>query len=254
MGTETVLRLRRYCRKLGRNRARRTIHTPDEMPEPPSIRIVYYSFSAQTASLVRALARGLADGGARVEKIRLVPAAALRFPLRSIPRTVKMMFTTLLRQRVPIEPPQASGPEPVLTVLAGPTWSYNPSGPVLFFLDHYGRDWLGGRTVLPLISCRGYWRMHAAGLGRLLARCGATALAPMVVTHPVKEPWRTIGVFLKIAGRTPEKSPFLGKHYPRFGHSHAQLERMEEAGREIGRQLAAGVRPEDLSIPPRPLP
>ena len=215
----------------------------------PAVRIVYYSFSGQSASLARALMRGLAAGGARVEKVRLVPAAPLRFPLRSIPRTVKMMLTTLLRQRVAIEPPQAAGPEPELTVLAGPTWSYNPSGPVLSFLDIYGRDWLAGRAVLPLISCRGYWRMHAAGLRRLLERCGAVPLPPMVVTHPVKEPWRTIGVFLKIAGRAPERAPFLGRRYPRFGHSREQLQRMEDTGREIARRLARGLPPAEAAAP-----
>ncbi len=220
----------------------------------PAVRIIYYSFSAQTASLVRALARGMEDSGVRVEKVRLVPAAPLRFPLCSIPVTVKMMLTTLFRRRIPIKPPETAGPEPDLTILAGPTWSYNPSGPVLSFIDRYGRKWLGGRTVLPLISCRGYWRMHAAGLKRLLNRCGATALAPLVVTHPAREPWRTIGVFLKIAGRTPERSRFLGKRYPRFGHSHEQMRRMEETGRRIGGELAAGRWPEDISIPPRPLP
>ncbi len=206
-----------------------------------AVTIIYYSFSAQTASLVKAMAHGLETGGIRVEKIRLVPRQILRFPLRSILRTFRMMLTTFLRRRITIAAPKEMRQNPDLIILAGPTWSYNPSGPVLYFLDRYGRQYLGGMAVLPLISCRGYWRLHAAGLKRMLRRCAAEPLTPLVFTHPNPEPWRTIGVFLKIAGRTPEKSPLLKRHYSRFGHSHEQIIRAEEYGRVLARSLAAGT-------------
>jgi len=207
----------------------------------PAVLIIYYSFSAQTASLVKAMARGLEESGAGVEKIRLAPLRPLRFPLRSIFLTLKMMLTTFLRQRLPIEPPEEIKKAPDLIILAGPTWSYNPSGPVLSFLDRYGRKYLDRRKVMPLISCRGYWRLHAFSLKHQLRRCNAIPLPPLVFTHPSPEPWRTIGVFLKIARRTPEKSAFFKKRYPRYGHSHEQINCAEEYGRVLGRSVQEGV-------------
>jgi len=209
-----------------------------------AVLIIYYSFSAQTASLVKSLAKGLAEWGTAVEKIRLSPTTPLRFPLRSLLLTFKMMLTTFFRKRVAIEEPAGIEQKPDLIILAGPTWSYNPSGPILFFLDRFGQKYLADRPVMPMISCRGYWRMHAAGLARLLKRCGARPAAPLIFTHPNPEPWRTIGVFLKITGRTPEKSRFLKKHYPRFGHSHEQINRAEGYGKFLAETLQEeGVAP-----------
>ena len=169
---------------------------------------------------------------------RLHPVKPLHFPLSSIPATLKMMFTTFIRCRVPIKDiSDACFEDYDLIILAGPTWSYNPSGPVLSFLDRDGKEVLGGREVLPLISCRGYWKAHWWGLQKKLKQCGAHFSNMIAFSHPNSEPWRTIGVFLKIAGKNPERSGFTSKYYNRFGHSNEQMEEAFRFGVLIGESL-----------------
>lgn len=207
----------------------------------PRVLVLYYSFSGQTSALIHRMAAGLKEAGAEVSLERLHPRSPMRFPVGTIPRTLLLMLTTFLRFRVPIEPLSEQCRAPVdLIILAGPTWSYNPSGPVLSLLDRDGKL-LAGKPVLPFISCRGYWRIHWFGLRRLLQRHQAKVLAPLVFNHPQPEPWRTIGVFLKIAGKTPERGRVVGRYYQRFGHSKEQLEMAWQSGRQLGDQLRAAV-------------
>lgn len=215
----------------------------------PRVLVIYFSYSGQTSGLLHRLEAGLKEEGVAVTMERLQPVAPLRFPLGSVPRTLLLMLTTFLRCRVPIEPVSDACRQPVdCIILAGPTWSYNPSGPILSFLDRDG--WrLAGQAVLPLISCRGYWRLHWFGLRRLLRRLDAVVLAPLVFGHPQPEPWRTIGVFMKIAGLAPERSPFIGRHYRRFGHSKEQLDLAWQQGRQLAARLwAATPRGESASL------
>ena len=200
--------------------------------------LIYYSYSGQTGVLINRLATGLKDQGMEVFFEKLKPLKHLRFPVGSILRTYLLMITTFFRKRVPIQELSSKcNREYDLIILAGPTWSYNPSGPVLSFLDRNGKDILEGREVLPLISCRGYWKMHWWGLRKKLEKCGAHFSNMIVFSHPNPEPWRTIGVFLKIAGKTPERSGIIGKYYKRFGHSTAQMEEAYSFGLQIGEAL-----------------
>lgn len=225
-----------------------TRNTPVQ-PHGPKIGIVYYSFSGQSLGLVHHVAEGLRHAGCTVVVERLQPVAPLRFPLPSIPATIRLMVVTFFRKRVPIAAvPLQDIQDADLLLLAGPTWSYNPSGPVLSLLDQYGKKLFKQKTVLPLISCRGYWRLHWFGLRRLLENCGARVPNCMVFTHPSPEPWRTIGVFLKIAGRTPETSRFLGKYYPRFGHTKRQRDEAYRMGMEIGQAVSNNVPIEHLDF------
>lgn len=206
--------------------------------ENPRVLFLYFSFSGQTGVLVNRLAAGLKEQGIEVFFEKLKPAKHLRFPINGIYRTFVMMLTTFCRVRVPIKKLSSKcDQEYDLIILAGPTWSYNPSGPILFFLDKYGREVLGGREVLPLISCRGYWKQHWLGLRRKLIKCGAHFSNMIAFTHPNPEPWRTIGVFLKIAGRNPERSGFISKYYNRFGHTNDQMEEARRFGLLIGEAL-----------------
>ncbi len=127
-----------------------------------------------------------------------------------------------------------------LVILAGPTWSYNPSGAILYFLDHFAKRVLAGKMVLPVISCRGYWRLHWFGLKRFISRLGGTPLRPWVFEHKVAEPWRTIGVFLTIAGKRPMRNRLLRRHYSRYGHSRAQTEAVEAMAERLGDTLRHG--------------
>ena len=209
--------------------------------QTPRVLILYYSLSAQTNGLVHRLGAGLSQQGLEVVYERLQPLTALKFPIGTVPATLTMMLITLLRGRIPIQPlSDVCCKRYDLLVLAGPTWSYNPSGPVLSLLDRDGKRLFAGQLVLPLISCRGYWRLHWLGLRRRLKRCGAKLAGPLVFTHPSKEPWRTIGVFLKLAGKVPEKGRIIGRHYHRYGHSKEQLEEAGRLGETIGHCLKDG--------------
>ena len=228
----------------------------DSPKNNPQVLFLYFSFSGQTGVLVHRMAAGLKEQGVEVFFEKLKPVRHLRFPLGGILRTFVMMLTTFLRIRIPIqELSPKCDKEYDLVILAGPTWSYNPSGPVLSFLDRYGSEVLGGREVLPLISCRGYWKMHWWGLRRKLQSCGAHFSNLIAFSHPNPEPWCTIGVFLKIAGKNPERSGFVGKYYDRFGHSNDQMEEARRFGVQISEalkghsQLAAINFQTDLALP-----
>jgi len=211
--------------------------------------ILYYSLSAQTSGLVHRLGAGLEEQGVHLACERLQPLVPCHFPIGTVPATLFMMLITFLRTRMPIQPlSPICGEHYDLIVLAGPTWSYNPSGPVLSLLDRDGVRLFAGQQVLPLISCRGYWRMHWLSLRWQLARCGATMVGRMIFAHPSKEPWRTIGVFLKLAGRVPERGRWLGRHYPRYGHSREQQDQAFAFGAAIGQALKRGSSLAELSF------
>ncbi|OGQ86002.1 MAG: hypothetical protein A2512_09010 [Deltaproteobacteria bacterium RIFOXYD12_FULL_56_24] len=216
---------------------------------PVKVLILFYSFSAQTSGLIHRLGAGLEGQGVQLTCERLQPITPRHFPIGTMPATLLMMFSTFLRVRIPIQPlSPACWEQYDLIVLAGPTWSYNPSGPVLSLLDRDGARLFAGRQVLPLISCRGYWRMHWLNLRWQLERCGARVVNRMIFTHPSKEPWRTIGVFLKLAGRVPERSRWLGRFYPRYGHSREQQDQAFAFGELIGQALKRGSSLTDLSF------
>ena len=228
----------------------------DSPKTKPQVLFLYFSFSGQTGVLINRLAAGLKEQGVEVFFEKLRPVKYLRFPVNSILRTFIMMLTTFFRTRAPIQDLSSKCErEYDLIILAGPTWSYNPSGPVLSFLDRYGKEVLGDREVLPVISCRGYWKLHWRGLRRELRRCGAHFSNIIAFSHPNPEPWRTVGVFMKIAGKNPERSGFLGKHYTHFGHSNEQMEEAFRFGVQIGEalkgniQLAAINFQTDLALP-----
>jgi len=210
----------------------------DSQKKNNRVLLIYYSFSGQTGVLINRLAAGLKEQGIEVFFEKLKPVKHLRFPVGSVLRTYLMMLSTFFRMRVLIQELSAKCiQEYDLIILAGPTWSYNPSGPVLSFLDRDGQDILGGREVLPLISCRGYWKVHWWGLQKKLEQCGAHFTNMIAFSHPNKEPWRTIGVFLKIAGKNPDRTGFISKHYNRFGHSNEQMEEAYRFGVQIGESL-----------------
>ncbi|MDP2107055.1 MAG: hypothetical protein Q8J76_13755 [Desulfobulbaceae bacterium] len=206
------------------------------------ILILSYSFSGQTSGLLRQLQTTLQQEGHEVVKERIIPVTPLKFPTGSFSSCFKMMLTTFIRQRVPILPlPSTCFEYYDLILLGGPTWSYNPSGPVLELLDRNGRALFKGQTVLPVISCRGYWRLHYYGLTHILKRCGARIPNRIIFSHPNEEPWRTLGVFLKIAGKSPERWPILNRYYPHFGHSKEQQEEAANFGTILGKALRVGI-------------
>lgn len=218
--------------------------------------LIFYSFSGQTIGLLNRLTVGLKENNVKVVQERLRPITPPKFPIGNVPATVWMMLYTFFRRRMPIRELSAVATENFdLILLAGPTWSYNPSGPVLSLFDRDGRRLFNNKQVIPLISCRGYWRMHWYGLRHLLKRCGAIVPNRIVFSHPNKEPWRTIGVFLKLAGKNPERALWIGNHYLRYGHSRNQRDEAYRFGLQIGEALQGGTPLENINfITPLSLP
>lgn len=203
--------------------------------------IIFFSFSSQTNNLIQSLSRGLEQHNIQVIKQRLTPIDQLRFPIGTIKGTLRMMLVTFFRKRIPTEPIGTDCFDDYdLIILAGPTWSYNPSGPILDLLDREGKKLFNNKLVLPLISCRGYWRLHWWGLKRLLRKNGAKVVNLIVFSHPNPEPWRTIGVFLKLAGRIPEKKSWFAGKYRKYGHTKKQLHEAKRFGKILGNELVAG--------------
>lgn len=202
--------------------------------------LLYFSFSSQTKNLLQALADGLAQEHVTVTWEGLKMLEPLRFPIGSVSKTFWIMLLTFFRKRYGIQPlTDICFADYDLIILAGPTWSYNPSGPVLAMFDRDGQRLFADKKVLPLISCRGYWRMHWWGLRQLLRKYKAEIVNLIVFSHPSREPWRTIGVFLKLAGKVPERMWF-SKYYSKYGHTNSQLHEAEHFGVLLGKALAEG--------------
>lgn len=201
--------------------------------------IIYYSFSSQTHLLVQRFASGLTEGGVEVVMERLHPVDKMPFPFMSTLSLLRAMTTSFFRKRIPIKDP-VNLPDGHwdLVVLSGPTWSYNPSGPVLAFLDRYGESHFKDKDVLPLISCRAYWQINYSCIKKILIKGGARVLEPLVYFHCAKEPWRTTGLVLQMLGRLPRgENSWFRKKYTRYGHSFEQFETAKQEGLARAAQL-----------------
>ena len=210
----------------------------DRQHTPPSVLIIYYSLSGQSRGLVNLFAAGLRDEGVSVTVEKLKASERVVFPFKSTIHTIRMMVTTFFRLRIPIKPLNTICFSPYnLIVLAGPTWSYNPCGPILSLFDRDGTMLFAGKRVLPLISCRGYYRLHNYLLRRELLKMGAHLEESLILNHPVEEPWSTIGVFLKSSGYHPEKMDLLKNHYKHYGHTKDQLKKVREHGQDTAKRL-----------------
>lgn len=203
--------------------------------------IVYYSYTQQTKIQLKQFIAGLESSGVEVVQERLEPITPYAYPFATNARLAAAMLMTFFQKRMAIKPVAASCLAAAwdCIVLAGPTWSYNPSGPVLDFLDRYGQEVCGGQLVVPFISCRSYWFLHYWTLKRRLSRYGATVEQPVVFAHPVKEPWRTIGLLIKLRGWeiTRRRYSWLRQHYPKYGHSQEQRVEAMEQGKKLAEKL-----------------
>lgn len=205
---------------------------------PVKVLIIFYSFSRQTRKLVDKTAEVLKGEGITTVVERLIPDPNIPFPLNSVFKTIKMMIETFFRKRIPIKPLSDKTYENYnMIILAGPTWSYNPSGPILTFLDGYGKTILKDKRVKIIISCRSYWRTNAWYMKKRIKKFGGIFETPIHFEHNVPEPWNTIGVLLTVAGKNINKIPVIRKHYIRYGHNNSQLELMEKKALEIAKSL-----------------
>lgn len=213
--------------------------------------ILYYSYSSQTRNLIQAFGRGLEENDIEITWQPLKPIEKLNFPLGSVASTITMMVETFFRKRIPIEPiEQGCYLDWDLIILAGPTWSYNPSGPVLSLFDRFGTVFKE-RRVLPLISCRGYWRVHYWVLRYMLKKKGAEVLKPLIFLHTGAEPWRTIGVFLKLAGKIPESGKsWISRYYQKYGHNREQIDYAAKLGHLYAKDINNESTFENTRVPP----
>ena len=208
--------------------------------------IVFYSFTQQTKLLLKQFKAGLESEGVEVVMERLIAIRPYPFPFRSDFALFKAMVRTFFMARMETEPLSAKCYEEYdYIVLAGPTWSYHISGPVLDFFDRYGKKICAGRSVVPFISCRSYWRIHLRELKKRLATCGARVESSIVFTHPTREPFRFIGLVLQLRGKMVRREgSWFRKYYPGYGHD----ERQGILARQQGVSLAKKIRTE---VPPR---
>ncbi len=204
--------------------------------------IVFYSFTQQTRLLLKKFVEGLEGEGIEVAYERLDPVAPYSFPFKTNFRLVAAMAGTFFRGRMHIRPVnEICFQDWDCIILAGPTWSYHPSGPMLDFLDRYAKQVCAGKMVIPFISCRSYWRLHYWTVKRRLQRVGARPAQPIVFVHPIKEPWRFIGLVLQLRGKmVRKKNSWFRKRYPVYGHSKMQGDEAKAAGRTVALGLLNG--------------
>ncbi len=203
--------------------------------------IVFYSFTQQTRILIKKFVEGLEGEGINVALERLEPIDPYVFPFKTNFSLAKAMVRTFFRKRMTIDPVSTICFEDWdCIVLAGPTWSYHPSGPMLDFLDRFGRQVCAEKKVIPFISCRSYWRLHHWTVRHRLKLYHSKPATPIVFVHPIREPWRFIGLVLQLRGKMVrrEKSWFR-KHYPGYGHSKEQGDEAVAAGRRVALDLLA---------------
>jgi len=204
--------------------------------------IVYYSYTQQTKTLIKKFSTGLEEAGIAVQLERIVPASPYELPFRTNLRLAIAMVQTFFQKRMTIMPVSKECCDTWdCIILAGPTWSYFPSGPMLDFMDRYSFEVCAEKLVVPFISCRSYWRLHYWTLKKRLRGCGARVEDPIVFMHPIKEPWRIIGLILKLRGKGYlRKTAWFRKHYPGYGHSREQGEEALQRGRHLGEKLLNG--------------
>ena len=222
--------------------------------ESRKILIIFYSFSSQTRNVVNGLVKGLEEGGVEVLTEQLRPVRPLPFPTGSYLKAFRLMTAAFLKMPVAVSPPdrRCYGSWD-LVICAGPTWSYHPSGPMLYFLRTSAAELLAGRHVLPLICCRTYWRLHARELSALLRAAGARVMQPLVFQHPLPGFWCAVGVFVKLAGKTPRfLRPLLQSHCPRFGVTAQQIDEAREMGKKLAQVVQAGEVDQDFRCARQP--
>lgn len=205
--------------------------------------IVFYSFSQQTKLMLNKLIEGLQAEGVGVTVQRLTPLSPYEFPFRSYSRLFRATVETFFQKRFEIKPidDRCYG-DWDRVIIAGPTWSYHPSGPVIDFLNRFGKDVCGGQKVTPFISCRAYWRLHSWELGRRLKKTGASVSAPIVFIHQISEPWRTVGLIMQLRGKMVRReNSWFRKKYPGYGHTREQGNIALEEGHKLGKKLNAQV-------------
>ena len=197
--------------------------------------IVFYSFTQQTRLLLQKFVEGLDGEGIEVVLERLEPVVSYSFPFKTNFSLAKAMIETFFRSRMTIQPVnEICFKDWDCIVLAGPTWSYYPSGPMLDFLDRYGKQVCAGKMVIPFISCRSYWRLHYWTVKKRLLRAGARPVRPIVFVHPIREPWRFIGLVLQLRGKmVRKKNSWFRKRYPAYGHNKTQGDEARAAGRQV---------------------
>ena len=218
--------------------------------ESRKILIIFYSFSSQTRNVVNGLVKGLEEGGVEVLTEQLRPVRPLPFPTGSYLKAFRLMTAAFLKMPVAVSPPdrRCYGSWD-LVICAGPTWSYHLSGPMVYFLREYSAELLAGKLVLPFISCRTYWRLHAWEMRRYLLKSGARVMSPRVFRHPSPGLWCAIGVFIKIAGKIPRACrSVVQRHCPRFGHSPKQIEEARDLGSRLAEVLMAGQIDENFNV------
>ena len=199
--------------------------------------VVYYSFTQQTRILLKRFCSGLEEQGIDVDTERLEPVNPYEFPFQNDLRLASVMFRTFFMGRKEVKPVSEKCFEDWdYVVLAGPTWSYFPSGPILDFLDKYSEKILSGKKVLPVISCRSYWRLHNLTLRQKLKTVSAELLPPVVFEHPTREPYRVLGLLFKLRGKRI-KGQWFRKNYESYGHSKAQAEEAFDRGVQFGKKI-----------------
>ena len=201
--------------------------------------IIYYSFTQQTRLLLKSFVEGLEGEGIEVVLEKLEPVAPYNFPFKTNLRLAKAMIGTFLRSRMTIQSVnEKCFMDWDCIVLAGPTWSYHPSGPMLDFLARYGKQVCAGKMVIPFISCRSYWRLNYWTIKQRLLQAGARTAQPIVFVHPIKEPWRFIGLILHLRGKmVRNKKSWFRKQYPAYGHSKTQGIESKAAGQQVALTL-----------------
>ncbi|CAG37798.1 unknown protein [Desulfotalea psychrophila LSv54] len=199
--------------------------------------IVYYSLTNQTRGLLEAYSSGLSDPKICLEICSLHPLHPLRLPLRSNFSLLKAMWQPFWRRRCQIEDPCLQRSHYDHIIIAGPTWSFQPSAPILAFWQDYG-DIVAATRVDFLISCRSCWRNHYWGLRRLCKKHGGLPGEPLLFEHASDEPWCTIGLLLYLRGIYANRLPlWLKKRYPFFGHSYNQWADVYDRGALLRQQL-----------------
>ena len=201
--------------------------------------IVFYSFSRQTKLMLNKFIEGLECEGVEVTVQKLNPVSPYEFPFRSYCGILKATVETFFRKRFEIEPIEDKCyADWDRVILAGPTWSFHPSGPILEFLKRFGHDVCSGQDVIPFISCRAYWRLNNRELGRRLKKLDARVADPIVFTHLISEPWRTIGLIMQLRGKMVRKeNSWFRKRYPGYGHNKEQGHIALDEGRQLARML-----------------
>lgn len=193
--------------------------------------VLEWSHSGQSREVTDALVTPLVEAGHQVERVKLAVDTTYPFPWTPV-QFFGLFPETVLMRPPPAKPIELPEGEIDLVIASGSIWYLRPCQPWQAFLAGPQADWLSGRRVLTLTTCRNMWINGWRIWVEKLREHGANVVDRVTVTHsgPVFASFYTT-VYWSVTG----KREVAG--LPKVEIDAETLERVAGFGRTLAERL-----------------